>query len=157
MPYYQEVLSRHYTVATSDANHRVLDIGAGTGNLAVRLVAADLEVVAVDYSRAMLQRLRQKLQGANDVRLTVIEANAERLSCLHDEQFNVVSTLLAFYDMERPRFALAEAVRLLRPGGSIVITEPKDRFDIELILAKCREHIADLQGAVRSWKHIWSE
>ena len=46
--------------------------------------------------------------------------------------------------MERPADTLSEAIRLLRSGGTLVITEPKLSFDIELILAKCREHLEQI-------------
>ncbi|MBV8235784.1 MAG: methyltransferase domain-containing protein, partial [Acidimicrobiia bacterium] len=93
------------------------------------------------YDRAMLDRLRRKLADHVGRGLEVIEANAERLPRLASGSFGGVSILLSLYDMERPLDALEEAIRLLRPGGTLVITEPKLAFDIELILAKCKEHL----------------
>src|SRR5262249_1833441 len=42
--------------------------------------------------------------------------------------------LLALYDMANPRQALQEAIRTLRPGGSLVITEPRRTFQLQPLL-----------------------
>jgi ubiquinone/menaquinone biosynthesis C-methylase UbiE len=144
MPYYQEVLSRHRAALEGVEDGPVIDIGAGTGNLVAMLVEGCPRVIAVEYSRAMLDRLRRKLAGHIGRELEVIEANAERLPRLAGESFGGVSILLSLYDMERPADTLSEAIRLLRSGGTLVITEPKLSFDIELILAKCREHLEQI-------------
>src|SRR6476619_6977232 len=56
---------------------RLLEIGVGTGLLALPLAARGLNVDGVDVSTAMLPKLRQKASGAGDVR--VVEADARRL------------------------------------------------------------------------------
>ena len=114
----------------------MIDIGAGTGNLVAMLVEVCPRVIAVEHSRAMLDRLRRKLAGHIGRELEVIEANAERLPRLAGALFGGVSILLSLYDMERPADTLSEAIRLLRSGGTLVITEPKLSFDIELILGE---------------------
>jgi len=144
MPYYREVLDRHLAALKGAGDGPVIDLGAGTGNLVARLVEVCQRVVAVDYSRAMLDHLRRKLADHVGRGLEVIEANAERLPKLASESFGGVSILLSLFDMERPTDALEEAIRLLRPGGTLVITEPKLSFDIELILAKCKEHLEEI-------------
>jgi len=141
MPYYREVLDRHVAAMRDSGDGSVVDLGAGTGNLAALLVRECRRVVAVDYSRAMLDRLRGKLVDHIGRGLEVIEANAEYLPNLRDGAFAGVSILLALYDMERPSDALDEAIRLLRRGGTLIITEPKLVFDLEVILGKCREHL----------------
>ncbi len=143
MPYYQEVVERHTRHMTAGGLGRILDCGAGTGNVALRLAAAGLEVVAVDRNRAMLQRLRLKMTPELARRLTVIQANAESLPQLSDESFDGVTILLSLYDVQQPDNALAEAVRVLRPGGTLVITEPKHQFDLDLILANIRRHLVN--------------
>lgn len=144
MPYYQEVLQRHARCLIGGGCRRVLDLGAGTGNETACLLAGQLEVVAVDLSRAMLRRLQGKFADEIGRRLTVIEGNAENLGQLPEASFDGISALLTFYDMERPSRALAEAVRLLRPGGTLVITEPKAQFDLELILKHIEQHLANI-------------
>lgn len=135
MDYYQEVLSRHYTALSDPQIHQVIDLGAGTGNLAAILLNdSQSHVTAVDLSRAMLERLRSKLAQYLGDRLMVLEQSAESLSQLESDSFDGASILLAMFDMNKPLLTLQEAIRLLRPGGVLVVTEPKKCFRIEPIL-----------------------
>ena len=78
----------------------------------------------------MLDKLRSKpaLAAEIDKRLTVIDANAELLPMADDAFFTGVSILLALFDMNDPESALGTAIRILKPGGKIVITELKRCF-----------------------------
>ena len=62
MPYYQEVLARHHAAMTRSDVRTVLDVGGGTGNVTLPLLAAGRRVTVVDKSRAMLEHLRAKLE-----------------------------------------------------------------------------------------------
>lgn len=135
MPFYQEVLQRHCAVLAPPSLETVLDVGAGTGLVTAWLLHAGKRVTAVDVSRAMLQRLYARVPGADADRLTVIEDTAERLPHLADASFDAVNVLLAFFDMDDPAAALAEALRLLRPGGMLAVTEPRACFDVAALMA----------------------
>jgi ubiquinone/menaquinone biosynthesis C-methylase UbiE len=89
----------------------------------IRLLGAGKRVTAVDIRRAMLERMYSKLHDEWVDRLTVVEDTAERLPHLGDNAFDGVTVLLAFFDMNDPIAALAEAQRVLKPGGTVVITE----------------------------------
>ena len=136
MRYYRLVLHRHRRALDRPGIRRVADLGAGTGNLVELLLRDGHEVVAVDPNRAMLARLQAK-PWAGDARLTVLRRSAEDLGLFEDESLDGVSILLALYDMDRPEEALREAIRILRRGGTIVVTEPKEQFDIKVILHRC--------------------
>jgi ubiquinone/menaquinone biosynthesis C-methylase UbiE len=96
---------------------RVLDVGTGTGNVALaaaRCVGARGRVVAVDLSFAMLQEARRR---AGDLPVKFLEMDAETLA-FSDGTFDVaVSSLLADPDVVQ---ALREMHRVLRPGGRAV-------------------------------------
>src|SRR5262245_52507016 len=108
MPYYQEVVERHREALAATAPGPVIDLGAGTGNLAEVLIRTGRQVTVVDNSRAMLDKLRSKPAMAGEVgkRLTVIEASAEFLPMIADAAFAGVSILLALFDMQAPKQAL---------------------------------------------------
>ena len=134
MPYYQAVLARHCAAMSAPGIVDVLDLGAGTGNVSVPLVARGRRVTAVDTSRAMLDRLRAKPVSTAGT-LTVIEGDAQTLD-LGNATFDGITALLTFYDMDEPGRALDRALRMLRDGGTLAVTEPKRTFDLGVILAE---------------------
>lgn len=143
MPYYLEVLGRHYDALAPQVGDCVLDLGAGTGNLAIPLAKAGCRVTAVDISRAMVNKLLVKLFEFDDLPVSVLEHSGEQLGDLPDELFDGVSILLSLFDMADPQAALNEAIRTLRPNGTLVITEPKLCFKREPILDYVRARLIE--------------
>jgi ubiquinone/menaquinone biosynthesis C-methylase UbiE len=143
MPYYQEVQERHFQALFGSPDGPLIDLGAGTGNLVEKLMTAGRTVTAVDSGRAMLNRLRRKVRFEdNDGNLlTVLEANAEHLPMIPDKSQAGVSLLLSLFDMTDPMAGLQTAIRILRPGGKIVVTELKKTFHLDPILSACKEHL----------------
>ncbi len=143
LPFYKEVVNRHVDAMSRPNIKDVFDIGAGTGNVTVSLLDSGKRVTALDLSRPMLEKLRHKIPEAYADNLTVVEQNAEELTQWDDKSFDGVSILLAFYDMACPGRALSEAIRVLRPGGTIVITEPKRRFRLEPLLDEAERFLRE--------------
>lgn len=143
MPYYREVVARHRAALAAAAPGPVIDMGAGTGNLAEELVGAGRRITAVDSSRAMLDKLRSKSALAAEIGrgLTIVEASAEFLPMIADASFAGVSILLALFDMRAPEQALDTAVRILQPGGTLVVTDLKRSFRLDPILEECDRHL----------------
>lgn len=143
MPYYREVLERHRAALAATAPGPLADLGTGTGNLAEVLITTGRQVTVVDISRAMLDKLRSKPALAAEIgkRLTVIEASAEFLPMIADAAFAGVSILLALFDMRAPEQGLDTAVRILQPGGTLVVTELKQGFQLDRILDECDRHL----------------
>jgi len=157
LPFYQEVVERHCAAMSAADIHAVLDLGAGTGTVTVRLLGAGKCVTAVDINRAMLENLYAKLDAEAADRVTVIEDTAESLPHLPDVSFDGVTVLLAFFDMDSPLAALHEAQRLLKPGGSLVITEPRACFNVAQLMAAAEDALRG-QGVMDrladDWKRI---
>ncbi len=141
MPYYHEVLKRHCDTLSQPGIVQVIDIGAGTGNLVKMLLQAGCHVTAVDVSRGMLEKLRAKTANVSPSKLTIVEQNAQALPQLADESFDGAGILLALFDMPCPQATLDEAIRVLRPGGRLVVTEPKRNFQMQPILAFVESHL----------------
>jgi ubiquinone/menaquinone biosynthesis C-methylase UbiE len=105
------------------AGARIADVGAGTGTLAIALVAAapGAEVVAVDGDPEVLALARAK-DGAAAVEwkqglaneLPLADGGCDRVA---------MSLLLHHLDADGKRAALAEARRVLGPGGSLHIAD----------------------------------
>jgi ubiquinone/menaquinone biosynthesis C-methylase UbiE len=100
------------------AGDRVLDIGAGTGALALQAAALGARVTAIDISSAMIARLTQRLAPYPECRALVMDGQALTFEeGTFDAAFSILSTTL-FADWS---VALDEAVRVVRPGGWIGI------------------------------------
>ena len=105
---------------------RVLDLAAGTGELARRLLRGrdDLTVVGIDLSRAMLVRGLAK-PGLSP--WGPVQGDATRLP-FEQGAFDAVVCANAFHHFPRPAAALAEVRRVLRPGGALTLTDWCDDY-----------------------------
>ena len=102
------------------AKGRTLDIGAGTGaNLG--LFPKDVDLVMAEPDPHMLKRLRAKL-AESAVEVEVVEAGAERLP-FEDDSFDTAVFTLVLCTVSDPQAALAEAARILKPGGQLLFVE----------------------------------
>jgi ubiquinone/menaquinone biosynthesis C-methylase UbiE len=94
---------------------RVLVPGVGTG-ADLALLPADVHVLGVDLTPAMLARARAQAREATELRLM----NAERLE-LPDDGFDAVLLHQILEVVSDPVRCLAEAARVLRPGGRLSV------------------------------------
>lgn len=157
LPFYKEVVKRHVDAMRTPNIKNVFDIGAGTGNVTVSLLDAGRRVTALDLSRPMLEKLRHKIPEAYADNVVVVEQNAEELTQWDDQSFDGVSILLCLYDAARPKPALSEAIRVLRPGGKLVITEPKHCFELKPLLEEAERflHTERLYSKLRAdWDRV---
>jgi ubiquinone/menaquinone biosynthesis C-methylase UbiE len=104
-------------------DHRVLDLGAGTGTLAIMVKEAHpaADVTGLDGDPAILAIARDKAARAG-VDVTFDAGDATTLPYL-DESFDRIlsSLVMSLLTIEQKRLAVAEAHRVLRRGGEIVI------------------------------------
>ena len=101
----------------------VLDVATGTGRLPITLLNhADFQgrVIAVDLSRRMLSIAAYKLPSYGE-RISLLWCPAEALP-FPDNTFDVVTCLESLEFMTSPSHVLGELVRVLRPGGVLLIT-----------------------------------
>lgn len=98
----------------------VADLGCGTGDLTARLARHAARVVAVDRSAAMLKAARRRVAGLEHVELH--RADLEALP-LAEATCDAALLVLALGYLPAPERALAEAARVLRPGGVLVVVD----------------------------------
>ena len=134
LPFYQEAVRRHVNALTGTSIRRVIDVGAGTGNVAVQLASRGVEVTAMDISRAMLDQLRRKKQSGLAARIEIVEQDAHLLNGWPSAVFDGANVLLALFAMREPRHVLREIIRVVRPGGLVVATEIKRSFQLTPLL-----------------------
>jgi len=104
---------------------RILDLGCGACDL-VRYLARTYHqnVTGVDISDGSFPR---RHHTSNGFRFRCIQKNATQLNFVKDMSMDAVVSMWAFHEMEHPEAILAEAHRILRPGGELLIVDfPKD-------------------------------
>lgn len=104
-------------------NHRMLDIGCGTG-FVIDLLADEVEEIhGIDPTAAMLSKV-----DTSRGNITLHEGVAEKLP-FEDASFDLVTAYSVLHHLADHRPALAEAARVLRPGGVLYVDlEPNRAF-----------------------------
>lgn len=114
-------IARLVNAAGVDPGNRVLDVGCGTGNVALTARQSGADVVGVDIAPRMLDLAQESaaLAGYDDIDWTV--GDAERLP-FSDDSFD--SVLSSFGHVFAPHSTRAgdELVRVAAPGGRVVFT-----------------------------------
>ena len=118
-------MERMVSKIQQDSIDYVVDLGSGYGG-AARYLQAELNsrVLAVNLSGEQNRRAEylNKLAGA-DQRVTVVDASYNNVPA-EDGTANLVWSQDAFLHAERRDLPLAEAVRVLKPGGEFLFTDP---------------------------------
>jgi ubiquinone/menaquinone biosynthesis C-methylase UbiE len=99
-----------------DMASRVLEIGVGTGRIALPLAQRVGLVTGVDISSAMMQRLRSKPGGS---RVLTVQASADALPFPAGE-FDCAVAVHVFHLIPTWQQVIAELIRALRPGARLV-------------------------------------
>ena len=115
---------RMIAMAGISAGQRVLDIGTGTGVVAIEAAKAagpEGHCVGIDLSEKMLDsaKANARLAGlAERIEFRAMDAEALQFA---DASFDVVVSLFALLHFPNPDTALNEMFRVLKPGGTLVI------------------------------------
>jgi len=111
--------------ANIDASHKILDVGCGTGTLAVQLkqMYPGAQVVGLDPDPKALRRAKAKTQRAG-ISVALDQGFADELT-YETGSFDRVFSSFTFHHLEeREREkALKEILRVLRPGGSFHLVD----------------------------------
>ena len=96
---------------------RILDIAAGTGTSSVALGKTGAEVIALDFSQGMVDEGRRRHPD-----LAFVQGDAMALP-FGDAEFDAVTISFGLRNVQKPEVAIAEMLRVLKPGGRVVICE----------------------------------
>jgi ubiquinone/menaquinone biosynthesis C-methylase UbiE/DNA-binding transcriptional ArsR family regulator len=112
-----------------DESWTVADLGCGTGAITQSLAPFVERVIAVDESGPMLAAAKKRLHGLENV--DIRNGRLEALP-LADEEVDVALLFLVLHYVVDPARVIAEAVRVLRPGGRLLVLDmmPHDRQDL---------------------------
>ncbi len=99
---------------------RILDLAAGTGTSSASIAKSGATVIAADFSPGMIEVGRKKFGRIRNMQF--VEADATNLP-FADDEFDATTISFGLRNVVEPQKAIAEMLRVTKPGGSIVICE----------------------------------
>ena len=129
-------------VAAGPVGPRVMDLGCGTAEIPVLLCQRleDVEVVGVDASVAMLEAARIEIElGGMLGRVHLEHADCKELTGFQSGMANTVVSNTVLHHLADPGEMLAQAIRMLEPGGRLFIRDlvrPADADAVEQLVSK---------------------
>lgn len=119
--FYNEATVRH-TLARLETgrNMSVLDVGCGTGNLLKTIAETRpaINLSGIEPTEAMLDIARRKLGAEVSLKQGVAENIPHE-----NNSFDMIISNSMFHYIQTPGLFLEEAIRILKPGGQIIITD----------------------------------
>lgn len=102
----------------------VLDIATGTGDLAIELARTGASrIVGLDISKGMLEIGKKKvIEKALTDRITMVVGDSEALP-FRDASFDAITVAFGVRNFEDLEKGLSEILRVLKPGGTLVVLE----------------------------------
>jgi demethylmenaquinone methyltransferase/2-methoxy-6-polyprenyl-1,4-benzoquinol methylase len=116
--YWRRVVAR---AVAAGPGERVLDLAAGTGTSSVSFTSAGALCIACDFSLGMLRAGKLRAPDKNSS-VTFVAGDALALP-FADAQFDAVTISFGLRNTADPGQALAEMLRVTRPGGRLVVCE----------------------------------
>lgn len=119
-----DVVARQSAIVMAELQDRgvALEAGIGTGRIAVTL---DVPIVGIDLSRPMMEVLRTKTSA-----IPLVEGDATRLP-FPDDVFGAAYVAHVLHLIPTWEVALAELVRVVRPGGVVMAVRGSGATDVE--------------------------
>ncbi len=132
-----------------DKKRRILDVGTGTGFLALILAELGHEVVGIDISRQMLKVAKEKARKAK-VSVEFRQGDAENLP-FKSESFDAVICRHLLWTLPNPERAVKEWKRVLKDGGRVIAIDGRwdnKHFDVKRCLGR-------ILVAIYEKRNIW--
>ena len=140
MPAFRELAAQIASVA--GAGGRVLEVAPGPGFLSIEMAKRGLDVQAVDISRTFVEIARRNAAEAG-VRAVFMEGNAAELPVL-SESTDFVVCRAAFKNFTEPVKAMQEMLRVLRPGGTVMLIDMRRDVSVD-----------ELRKYINGWGVSW--
>jgi len=105
---------------------RALEIGIGTGSMALLAAKRGARVVGFDVSDPMLKVARKKIHDAGlGGSIELLEMGVSGMDRFSDESFDLVMSTLVFSELshDEQAYALSHTYRILEPGGRLAVAD----------------------------------
>ncbi len=116
----EAVREKAISIANVETGKIAADIGAGTGFITEGLIRKGLQVIVVDQSEMMLSEMKKKFINVREIDYRVGEADKLPIP---NETVDYSFANMYLHHVETPPKAIREMVRILKPGGKLVITD----------------------------------
>jgi len=144
----QGVREKAISVANVEPGKIAADIGAGTGFITEGLIQKGLKVIAIDQSEAMFVEMRKRFKDIEAIDYRI--ADAENIP-IEDGFVDYVFANMFLHHVDNPASAIKEMARILKLGGSLVITD-LDEHNFEFLKT---EHYDRWMGFKRDEVRCW--
>jgi ubiquinone/menaquinone biosynthesis C-methylase UbiE len=102
---------------------KILDVGTGTGFLAMNLVSLGYDVTGIDFSEGMMEQAREKMKKKN-LSWNLVKGDAENPDFSSDT-FDCIICRYLLWTLPNPEVALRNWYKILKPGGKMIIIDGK--------------------------------
>ncbi len=143
-----ELASEALTRVGLEVGERFLDVAAGPGGLALPAARLGAQVVATDWSPAMIERFEARVEeeGLNNADGRVMDVHALEFE---DNSFDVTGSQFGVMLVPDQPVALREMVRVTRPGGRVVVIAygSPDKFEaLQVFIGAVKAVVPDFAG-----------
>jgi ArsR family transcriptional regulator len=122
--YFPDESRRDAALGLLDGNATIVDIGCGTGKSAATIAPFIGKVIGVDHSRAMLGKAKQRAKELGLKNCDFRLADWHKLP-LKTNSADAAWSTMALHHEEDPTILLKEMVRVVKPGGVVLIVDLK--------------------------------
>lgn len=159
--HYDETLSRMVQKSMARAADLVLDIGTGTGNLAVKFLEKGCQVIGLDPSAKLLRMAEKKVEKWGDLFDIRICENPFLEIPFFDNTFDVVASTYSIHHItdDAKGLAVVEMKRVMKPDGRIVIGDVmfKDSADKARALSEYPDMEDEYQPTLDTFLDMFSD
>jgi demethylmenaquinone methyltransferase / 2-methoxy-6-polyprenyl-1,4-benzoquinol methylase len=132
---------------------QILDVATGTGEFALEALQLNpVKIIGIDISDGMLEIGRKKISSKNlESKIELVRGDSENIP-FEENKFDAVTVAFGVRNFENLRSGLSEILRVLRPGGMVVVLEfsKPSKFPFKQVYNFYFRHILPKIGSIVS-------